>query len=82
MKPKDHFFQKIVEISKKIGDIKNLSIVDMKVLALALELKNIGSTPLIITDDYSIQNVANKIDIKFYYEYFIRNNRSTREQHY
>lgn len=65
LKPKDPFFQKIVEISKKIGDIKNLSTVDMKVLALALELKNIGSIPLIITDDYSIQNVANKIDVEF-----------------
>lgn len=65
LRPKDPFFQKIVEISKKIGDMKNLSIVDMKVLALALELKSVGSKPLIITDDYSIQNVANKIDVEF-----------------
>jgi UPF0271 protein len=65
LKPKDSFFQKIVEISKTVGDMKNLSRVDMKVLALALELKSMGSMPLILSDDYSIQNVANKIDIEF-----------------
>jgi UPF0271 protein len=65
LKPEDTFLQKIVDMSKKVGDFKNLSEADMKVLALALELKNKGLTPLIITDDYSIQNVANKIDIEF-----------------
>lgn len=65
LKPKETFLQKIIAASKKVGDINNLSIVDMKVLALALELKNKGLIPLIITDDYSIQNVANKIDVEF-----------------
>jgi len=32
---------------------------------LALELKDSGLTPLIVTDDYSIQNVANKIGVEF-----------------
>lgn len=51
--------------SKKVGDIRYLSEADLQVLALALELKNEGLTPLIVTDDYSIQNVANKIGIDF-----------------
>ena len=45
--------------------MRYLSEADMQVLALALELKSRGSTPLIVTDDYSIQNVANKIDVDF-----------------
>ncbi|MDH5754641.1 MAG: ribonuclease VapC, partial [Candidatus Bathyarchaeota archaeon] len=36
-----------------------------QVLALALELKTHGYSPLIATDDYSIQNVANQMDIEF-----------------
>ncbi|MCJ7614260.1 hypothetical protein MUO71_05805 [Candidatus Bathyarchaeota archaeon] len=65
LKPKDSFFQEIREASKKVGDMRYLSEADMQVLALALELKSRGSTPLIVTDDYSIQNVANKIDVEF-----------------
>jgi len=63
--PKDSFFQKIQEASRKVGDMRYLSEVDLQVLALALELKGKGLSPLIITDDYSIQNVANKIDVEF-----------------
>jgi len=65
MKPKDSFFQEILEASKKVGDIRYLSEADKQVLALALELKDSGLTPFIVTDDYSIQNVANKIGVEF-----------------
>lgn len=66
LKPKDTFLQEILEASKKVGDMRFLSEADLQVLALALELKGIGSlNPLIVTDDYSIQNVANKIGVEF-----------------
>ena len=65
MKPKDSFFQETLEASKKAGDMRYLSEADLQILALALELKGSGLSPLIITDDYSIQNVANKIDVEF-----------------
>jgi len=63
--PKDSFFQEIQEASRKVGDMRYLSEADLQILALALELKGRGLSPLIITDDYSIQNVANKIDVEF-----------------
>ncbi|TRO52902.1 hypothetical protein E2P63_02900 [Candidatus Bathyarchaeota archaeon] len=63
--PQNKFFQNVLEASKKVGDIRYLSEPDLQVLALALELKNSGLNPLIVTDDYSIQNVANKIDVSF-----------------
>ena len=65
LKPQKKFFQDVIEASKKVGDIRYLSEPDLQVLALALELKNRGLNPLIVTDDYSIQNVANKIDVGF-----------------
>ena len=37
----------------------------MQILALALELKSADLDPLIVTDDYSIQNVANQIGVNF-----------------
>jgi UPF0271 protein len=65
IKPKDSFFQEILKASKKVGDMRYLSEADLQVLALAMELKEGGLNPLIVTDDYSIQNVANKIDVSF-----------------
>jgi UPF0271 protein len=65
MKPKDNIFQETLEASKQIGDMRYLSEADMQVLALALELKSNGFNPLIVTDDYSIQNTANKIGVTF-----------------
>ncbi len=63
--PKSVALSEVKETSRKIGDIRYLSEADLQVLALALELKDNGLAPLIVTDDYSIQNVANKIGIKF-----------------
>ena len=63
--PKISLLKKVREASKKVGDVRYLSDTDMQVLALALELKNTGLDPLIVTDDYSIQNVANEIGVNF-----------------
>jgi len=48
----------------KIGDTFKLSETDMQLLSLAVELKEQGYTPKIITDDYSIQNVAKQLAIE------------------
>ena len=56
---------KVKESSKVVGDVLFLSEVDTQVLALALELKSAGDSPLIATDDYSIQNVANQLGLEF-----------------
>jgi len=64
-KPKISFLKKVKEASKSVGDVRYLSEADMQVLALALELKSTGLDPLIVTDDYSIQNVANQMGVNF-----------------
>lgn len=63
--PSTESLDKIKEVTKKIGDIRILSAVDLQILALAFEQKIAGYNPLIVTDDYSIQNVANKIGVDF-----------------
>jgi len=63
--PSHTFLEKIKESSKTVGDVLFLSEVDLQVLARALELKSFGYSPLIVTDDYSIQNVANQVGVEF-----------------
>ena len=47
-------------VAKKSGDIGRLSDVDVTVIALALDLEGV-----ILTDDYSIQNVAKIMNIEY-----------------
>jgi UPF0271 protein len=49
----------------KSGDTSKLSETDLQLLSLAFELKEQGYTPQIVTDDYSIQNVAKRLGIEF-----------------
>jgi UPF0271 protein len=64
--PKTEYTHKIKTSANKVGDAYLLSETDMQLLALALELKTQGEHPEIITDDYSIQNVAKQNNIEFY----------------
>ena len=59
------FVDKVTQSSKALGDVLYLSDTDKQVLALALELKSGGEDALIVTDDYSIQNVADQLGLGF-----------------
>jgi UPF0271 protein len=63
--PKADFLEKAKASASAVGDSPFLSETDIQILALALELKTNGYRPLIATDDYSIQNVANQMKIEF-----------------
>ncbi len=63
--PTEEFWNKVKTSANRVGDAFFLSETDMQLLALALELKSSGCNPLIITDDYSIQNVATQVEIQF-----------------
>ncbi|MCD6445418.1 ribonuclease VapC [Candidatus Bathyarchaeota archaeon] len=64
-KPEPIFLMEAEKASKNVGDKFFLSKADLQVLALAKELKAHGYSPVIATDDYSIQNVADSMEIKF-----------------
>ncbi len=63
--PRAEYAERIRTSSRDVGDLLFLSEADKQVLALALELKDEGYKPQIVTDDYSIQNVANQLGIEF-----------------
>lgn len=58
--------KKIKKTAEKTGDIERLSSADIEIIALAWDIKIKGKDEsVILTDDYSIQNVANNLKIKF-----------------
>jgi endoribonuclease Nob1 len=63
--PTQEFSDVAKTYASKVGDSFKLSEADMQLLSLAFELKASGYTPQIITDDYSIQNVATQMGIVF-----------------
>jgi len=63
--PEKIFMDKVKSSAKFVGDAFFLSEADLQVLALALELKTRGYSPIVATDDYSMQNVANQMGIEF-----------------
>jgi len=65
LEPKEQFLETVKQQAKKVGDFRYLSEADIQVLALALQLKSSGKDSVIVTDDYSMQNVANKLKVEF-----------------
>jgi len=64
--PSKESMEKIAIVSKDTGDEKRLSYADNEILALALEMSQEREEDVIIlTDDYSIQNVAHALNINF-----------------
>lgn len=50
--------------SSKVGDIGVLSKADLEVLALALDLRESGLSPAIVSDDYAVQNVSESLGVE------------------
>jgi len=63
--PTETSLNSVAESAKQLGDKVALSKADTCVIALALDLRNQGSQPIIVSDDYAIQNVAEGIGIAY-----------------
>jgi UPF0271 protein len=62
--PTNVSIKKIEETIGNLGEKKRLSPADISLLALALDIKSSEDmTPVILTDDYSIQNIAHHMDL-------------------
>jgi len=56
----------IQKTAEETGDFNRLSTADIEILALALDInKNEDAEAIILTDDYSIQNVASTLNIQY-----------------
>ncbi len=63
--PSPHAVKRVEAVAKETGDWPKLSAVDRDVLAVATELKQKGVSPVIVSDDYSIQNVADLLKLEY-----------------
>ena len=64
--PSKKSISRINIVSAETGDKDRLSDADKEILALALDInKDKGKEAIILSDDYSIQNVAHVLNIKF-----------------
>lgn len=54
----------IEDTSRSTGDVNRISPADRDLLALAAQEKDSGKDVEILTDDYAVQNIARKLDIK------------------
>ena len=55
----------VEEASKKGGEAHVLSLTDKQILALALDLRSEGKEAIIVTEDYSIQNMSRRLGLIF-----------------
>jgi len=63
--PKEEFIEKVRKIAEKTNDYGRLSVADLELLAVALDLKEQGVKAKIFTDDYSVMNVAEALSIDY-----------------
>ncbi len=63
-KPTVSSMRSVQGVSSKVGDVGVLSRADVEVLALTLDLKENGLSPVIVSDDYAIQNVAETLGVE------------------
>ena len=62
--PSEDSIREVERIATSTGDRVKLSRTDIEILALALERSKAGIDVVIISDDYSIQNLARRMNIK------------------
>jgi UPF0271 protein len=63
--PTTSSLEEVTERARTLGDKVALSKADKSVLALALDLHREGKTPIIVSDDYAVQNVAEGIGVSY-----------------
>ena len=56
---------RIVAVASQSGDINSISHTDIDVLALTLDISSSGRSCTIVTDDYAVQNISDKLGISF-----------------
>jgi UPF0271 protein len=56
---------RLEEGAAAVGEAGALSVADKQVLSLALQLTSEGEAPVVVSDDYSVQNVADHLGLPY-----------------
>ena len=63
--PTPRSLESVEAVSTKAGERGHVSQADREVVALALDLKQDGEDPVIVSDDYAVQNVAEHLHLTY-----------------
>lgn len=63
--PEEKYILEAVKLARDTGDYVKLSETDIHIIALALEYHEENEDVVVVTDDYSIQNILSKKNIRF-----------------
>lgn len=65
LSPDGQYLEKVEAKAAELGEAGSLSSTDKELLALGLQLRSEGNSPIIASDDYSVQNVADHLDLGY-----------------
>jgi len=57
--------KEVVKAAQRIGEGQSLSNTDISIAALALDLLRKGMKPVVVTDDYSLQNLLTHLGVEY-----------------
>jgi UPF0271 protein len=63
--PEDHYVDMVENSTTQMGESDALSKTDKNILALGLQLDNEGYDPIIVSEDYAVQNMARELGINY-----------------
>lgn len=63
--PSNQSLAKVKQVAASSGDLGQTSLADLSVLALAIDLTEVGFEVLVVTDDYAVQNLARIMGISY-----------------
>jgi UPF0271 protein len=64
VEPKESYLDIVEDESLRMGESQALSATDKQVLALGLQLRDEMLEPVIVSDDYSVQNMADALGLR------------------
>jgi UPF0271 protein len=65
LEPTSEAKKQVAEAITQLGEMGYLSEADREVIALGLDLKSDSKQPIIVSDDYSVQNLAEHLQLKY-----------------
>jgi len=63
LEPGENVRKEVKRVLAEMGETGVLSEADTQILSLGLQLKNEGKKPVIVSDDYAVQNVADRLGL-------------------
>ncbi len=63
--PSDKARETVEKESSRTGETSFVSHADQEVVSLALDLKNEGFEPVVVSDDYAVQNLSEHLDLGY-----------------